>query len=296
MSDGVERPIAFASRTLSDSEGNYSQLDREALALVFGVTKFHMFLFGRKFNLVTDNKPLAHIIGPKKGIPPVAAMRLQRWALKLAAYDYSVSVKSSEENANADGLSRLPLPDQQIVNVVELEVAPVFQTVLEQLPIAAADIAAATSKDPILTAVMTHIKSEWPRPCPAVMQRYQSVADELAVVNGCLFRGRRSVIPPVMRDRILKELHVSHAGIVRMKALARTHVWWPGMDAEIEQVAKQCEACQVHGKEEAKVPARRFCRAVRRQDAPHPGRRALEVDGGRIYDDCNLGNDYQGVA
>ena len=64
MDDGQERPIAFASRTLSASEKNYAQVDKEALSLVFGVKRFHQFLYGCKFT-VTDHKPLQAILGPK---------------------------------------------------------------------------------------------------------------------------------------------------------------------------------------------------------------------------------------
>ena len=109
LPDGSEHPIAFASRTLSASEKNYTQLEKEALSLVFGVKKFHQYLYGRRFTLITDHQPLTTILGPKKGIPSLAAARLQRWALLLSAYVYDIKYKSTHCHGNADGLSRLPL-------------------------------------------------------------------------------------------------------------------------------------------------------------------------------------------
>jgi len=108
--DGSERPIAFASRMLTPSEKNYAQLEKEALSLVFGVKKFHQYLYGRSFILITDHQPLTTILGPKKGIPSLAAARLQRWALLLSAYQYTIQYKTSQAHSNADCLSRLPLP------------------------------------------------------------------------------------------------------------------------------------------------------------------------------------------
>jgi len=67
--DGHEKPVAFASRTLSKSEYNYAQLEKEALALIFGVKQFHQYLYARRFTLVTDHHPLTTILHPQKGIP-----------------------------------------------------------------------------------------------------------------------------------------------------------------------------------------------------------------------------------
>ncbi|KAK3733442.1 hypothetical protein QZH41_018625, partial [Actinostola sp. cb2023] len=78
MENGEERPIAFASRTLSSNEKHYGQIEKEALSLVYGVKKFHQYLYGRKFIMETDHKPLLTILGPKNTVPTLAAARLQR--------------------------------------------------------------------------------------------------------------------------------------------------------------------------------------------------------------------------
>lgn len=110
MPSGEERPIALASRTLSKAESNYAQTEREALSAVFGVKKFHQYLFGRKFTLLTDRRPLTSIFGPHTGIPSLAASRMQRWALLLSVHQYDIKYRKLDQHRNSDGLSRLPLP------------------------------------------------------------------------------------------------------------------------------------------------------------------------------------------
>ena len=96
--DVQERPIAFASHTLTATERNYSQIEKEVLSLVYGIRKFHQYLYGRRFALVTDHKPSTAVLGPKNGIPPLAAARLQRWALLLPSYSYDIEFKSTRLN------------------------------------------------------------------------------------------------------------------------------------------------------------------------------------------------------
>ena len=93
----------------------YAQVEEEALALVFGLSKFHQYLYGRAFILQTDHKPLTNILGPTQGIPSLAAARLQRWAIQLAGYSYQIHFRPTNQHCNADGLSRLPLKDKSPV-------------------------------------------------------------------------------------------------------------------------------------------------------------------------------------
>ena len=109
MPDGTERPIAYGSRTLTKAEKNYAQIDKEAAAIIFGIKKFHPYIYGRKFTLITDHKPLTTIFSPKSSLPALAAARLQRWAIILSAYQYEVEFRATDKHANADCLSRLPL-------------------------------------------------------------------------------------------------------------------------------------------------------------------------------------------
>ena len=106
--DGSERPIANASKTLTEVQRNYSQIQKEALAIVYALNKFHQFLYGRKFILVTDDKPLLALFGPTKATPSLAANRLARWALMLSQYEYTVEYRQTRDHGHADALSRLP--------------------------------------------------------------------------------------------------------------------------------------------------------------------------------------------
>ena len=77
MADGSERPVAYASRSLTKAEKNYSQLEKEGLSCIFGVTKFHSYLFGHPFHLVTDHKPLLALLNEHKPTSPQASARVR---------------------------------------------------------------------------------------------------------------------------------------------------------------------------------------------------------------------------
>ena len=105
MEDGSERPIAFTSRTLSPAEQKYSQVEKEGLAIIFAVKKFHQYLYGHHFTIYSDHQPLKYLFSESRQVPTMASSRIQRWALTLSAYEYSIQYRPGSRLGNADALS-----------------------------------------------------------------------------------------------------------------------------------------------------------------------------------------------
>ena len=147
MPDGQEKPIGFVSRTLTAAEKNYSQMEKEGLSCVYGIRRFHSYLFGHHFELQTDHKPFLTLFNEQKPISPQASSRIQRWALKLAAYQYKIVYRSTLQHANADAMSRLPIEGTP----EEPQTTPELVLMVEKLkdaPITARQIAHWTERDP----------------------------------------------------------------------------------------------------------------------------------------------------
>ena len=240
--DGSEKPVAYASRSLAPAERNYAQIEREGLSIVFGVKKFHQFLFGHKFTIFSDHKPLQHILSASRMVPTMASARLQRWALTLSAYNYEVRYKKGAEHSNADAFSRLPLPEAPRDVPVPGDTVLMFET-LQKSPTTATQIKEWTNRDPMLSQVRDMLLLGWEDLDIEGFQPFKTRKDELTVQDGCVLWGNRVVIPHKGRDLVLEGLHDGHPGVSRMKAIARGIVWWPGIDADVERKVKSCPSC-----------------------------------------------------
>ncbi|UYV76203.1 K02A2.6-like [Cordylochernes scorpioides] len=249
--DNDIRPVAFASRTLTPAEKKYSQLEREALGIVFGVTRFRNYLLGNRFTLRTDHKPLVTLFSENKGIPTIAANRIQRWAIILSAYQYKIEYIKGTSNTEADVLSRLPMftpepdskePDSEPVEMVLLMDA------LDSSPVTSDDIRKSLPGDPVLRQALNYTLQGWSEETPKEIELmpYWSRRCELGACEGLLFWGNRVIIPTNLRAKMLDELHNSHQGIVGLKSVARTLFWWPGLDKDIEETVRRCNCCQSH--------------------------------------------------
>lgn len=172
----------------------------------------------------------------------MVAARLQRYAVFLSEHSYDIQYKCSTKHCNADALSRLPLKnEEETTDPVDL----FYSSNIDQIPVSCVQIRHETSRDPILSRVHdvlmsgTLTKLDDPAFKPYVNRR-----DELSVHQGCVLWGNRVVIPNSLQGRVLEELHDGHLGVVRMKSVARSYVWWPNMDKEIEQLCSSCLGCQ----------------------------------------------------
>ncbi|XP_064487305.1 uncharacterized protein K02A2.6-like [Ornithodoros turicata] len=244
---GSDRPIGFRSRTLTSAEKNYSQLEREALALVFGVKRFRDYLLGREFTLVTDHQPLVGLLRSDRPTPVMAAARIQRWSLLLGGYRYKLEYRPDKTLLTADALSRLPLymkEDDDSQNEL-----PEYILALEHLdegPVSQTELQATTAADPQLSQIKNYILDGWPRSRKAVEEDLHPFYDrklELSVAYGLIYWGHRVIVPQKARKRLLFMLHETHQGTAAMKALARSRFWWPGLDKDIERITQTCQSC-----------------------------------------------------
>ena len=153
-------------------------------------------------------------------------------------------VQGWSDQGNADGLSRLPLPEMPESVPVPGETILSMEH-LEGTPVHSGHIKEWTKRDPILSQVLRFLLEEWPtKNNSEELNPYFTKRSELSVEDGCVLWVTRVVVPPQGRSKILSEPHEAHPGELRMKALARSYVWWPGMDQEIVKRVKGCDKCQ----------------------------------------------------
>ncbi|XP_052744494.1 uncharacterized protein K02A2.6-like [Bicyclus anynana] len=243
------RIIAYGNKSLTDVEKRYCQTEKEALALVWAVEHFDIYLFGKDtFDLVTDHKPLEVIFGSRLK----TCARIERWVLRLQAYNFKVLYKPGKTNI-ADCLSRLcatnnpqPFEDEnhidQIVQLARpcaLEMKTLTELSLDDNEIRLVNEALSSNNwDPLINI-------------------YRIFQTELWTYEGLLLRGTKIVIPLKLRHQVLEAAHEGHPGIGAMKARLRTKVWWPKIDSDAEKFVKSCKGCTLVSAPNPPIPMKR---------------------------------------
>ena len=243
--------IAYVSRVLSPVEKRYSQTEKEALAIVWGIEHFHLYVFGAPFTLITDHKPLQLIYNNPRSRPPA---RIERWFLRLQQHDFQVIYKKGNDNP-ADFLSRHPQPKVPKCSIAEEYMN--FMTVnAAEAAIPLEVIKEHTSNDSTLMAVQKAVHSgDW---ADKLVKLFVNVKDEIAAdnKNGVVQRGTKIIIPVTLQKRIVKLAHTGHQGLAKTKALLRQYAWFSNMDKAVKQEIETCLPCQVNGPANPPEPLR----------------------------------------
>ncbi|VDO90149.1 unnamed protein product [Schistosoma curassoni] len=230
MTDGSEKAISNAARSVTSAERNYSQIEKESLSVIFAVKKFHKMIFGRQFTLLTDHKPLLAIFGSKKSIPVYMANRLQRWGSTLLGYDFKIKYQPTTDFGQADVLSRLvgsqvKQEEDTLVTAIETEteVHRVLENAVDGLPVTFKDMKEATENDKTLREVSDYLLTKWSNSrFQGEMLQYFRRRDSLMMVDSCIMFCGRIIVPKTLRYKVLRQFHSGHPGINMMKALARS--------------------------------------------------------------------------
>lgn len=230
------RIIAYGNKSLSDCEKRYCQTEKEALALVWAVEHFHIYLYGKKeFELVTDHKPLEVIFGTKS--KPCA--RIERWVLRLQSYNFKVVYRPGKTNI-ADPLSRLCVNEIKCTSFDEDEHIQQIVEYSRPVAISLSDIAKYSKSDLEILKVKKWLSSNEKDDS---VKHFQAFQTELCFYEDILLRGNKIVIPSILRQNVLQAAHEGHPGIVAMKSRLRTKVWWPKIDSDAEKLVRSCKGC-----------------------------------------------------
>lgn len=245
------RIISFANRSLTAPEKNYAQTEKEALALVWAVERFHYFLFGRQFELVTDHKALEILFAPKS--KPCA--RIERWVIRLMAYKFTVVYKPGKTNI-ADPLSRLIFNEPAAVNksnATEQYIRWIL-SYAEPKAIKLQEIEAISATDEEIQMIKKALNNnEW----PGELALFKPFANEMCFAGEILLRNTKIVMPVPLRERTLQLAHEGHPGMSVMKRRLRAKVWWPKIDRQAEELIKKCRGCILVSAPNAPEPLRR---------------------------------------
>ena len=243
LPDGSRKAVAHASRSLLPAEKQYSQIEKEALGIIFAVTKFHRYLNGRRFILQTDHKPLV-IFGSKKGLPVYTANRLLRWGTILLNYNFKIEFLTSKNICHADSLSRLipknteVFEDSIIATLrTNCEIKNMIVNTVKELPVTLADIKRESREDEFIKSIKDKIHNKDPN-VPEVF----SLRDDVLLYND------RVVIPNRLQRKIHWDFHMGHPGKNRTKSLMHCYVYWPNMDRDIADMIESCKGCALAAK------------------------------------------------
>ena len=240
------KPVAYASRSLTETEGRYAQIEKEALAVTWSCEKFSDYVLGSKFEIETDHKPLVPLLSSKhlNDLPP----RVLRFRLRMAKFDYTIFHVPGKLLYVADTLSRDPIPSQNpdpLQEEVETFANSVTKLSLPATKERLETYRQSQEQDPVCSQVREFCKSGWPEKqlISQELAPYWKAKDRLTICDGLLLYNSRIVVPKQLQKETLQRIHTGHLGIEKCRKRTSSSVWWPGVMQQITQLVQNCQVC-----------------------------------------------------
>jgi RNase H-like domain found in reverse transcriptase/Reverse transcriptase (RNA-dependent DNA polymerase)/Integrase zinc binding domain len=259
---GEKRIISFASKSLTETERRYPQMQREALAIVWAVEHYHYYTLGAKFTIKTDAEGMMFLFDKDNSKPKKFLRRAEGWALRLNTFNYEIEHVAGIHNI-ADPSSRLFQSDEPAVEFDEgelpCEIADVTVTadqdiIFEDDHMPIMQVRMETKRCAELQAVIRAMET---RRWPENLQLYKAVKDELVVINGVMTKQGLIVPPVALRVKALKIAHKGHQGVTKTKSILKELLWWPRMHRAVEDWNAGCRTCILTGRPEEAIPMQR---------------------------------------
>ena len=216
-------PVIYVSRKLSQAEKNYSNFEREALAIVFLVKRLKQFLLGGKLTLHSDHKPLKYLFATDEEISKKASARITRWAIALMGHDFELKYTPGEQIPHADSLSRLEFDGDDISDRVRFALDNIY--FVQSDLVTQSDIKTELGLNRLFQVVIKLIKSGIWKQCSEAEKGFEQQKDALTNHIGIILRGVLPFIPPVLRPMIMAKGHEIHAGKNATKTAVRMMAW-----------------------------------------------------------------------
>ena len=249
------KPIAYASKLLSDAEKRYSNIERELLGVVWAIEHFHHFTFANKVNIIPDHKPLHPLFAGKSLVS--CSLRTARLLLKIIDRDVTFYYQNGPSMHISDALSRLSSHNSEHgnkhevkgLNVMVSEVSLILSTVILDV------FRKETASDESLSLLKLYVMHGWPstdKDCAELVWPYYTFKEEISFIDGMLFKGQCLIVPNALRYKTLQVLHRSHMGVTKTLSRARTAFYWPGLSVAIKDICLKCETCLKYSNKQMK--------------------------------------------